>query len=30
MCSIKCEDDSENKFKGINRSQSKHIRFEEY
>ena len=30
MYSFKCGDDSKNKLKGISKSQSKHIKFEEY
>ena len=30
MYSFKCGDDSRNKLKGISKSQSKHIKFEEY
>ena len=30
MYAFKCVDDSENKLKGISKSQSKHIKFEEY
>ena len=30
MYAFKCGDDSKNKLKGISRSQSKHIKFEEY
>ena len=30
MYSFKCGDDSENKLKGVSKSQSKHNKFEEY
>ena len=30
MCSFKCGDNSENKLQGNSKSQSKHIKFEEY
>ena len=30
MYAFKCGDDSKNKLKGISKSQSKHIKFEEY
>ena len=30
MYSFKCGDDSKNKLKGISKSQSKHIKFDEY